>query len=69
MEEGEEGEEAPAEEEKESVLDSLSAGNSELLEKIKGMTLMQASELIKAAEKTFNIGDQEEEEEAAATEE
>ena len=62
--------EAPAaEEEKESVLDSLSAGSAELLDKIKGMTLMEASELIKAAEKTFNVGPKDDaDDEADATE-
>ncbi len=49
-------EEAPAEEAAASVLDSLSAGNAELMEKIKGMTLLEASELIKEVESTFDVG-------------
>ena len=56
----EEGEEAPAEEapaeDAGSILDSLSGLPAELLEKIKGMTLLDASNLIKEAEKTFNVG-------------
>lgn len=55
----EEGEEAPAEEapaEEGSILDSLSGLPAELLEKIKGMTMLEASELIKEAEKAFNVG-------------
>ena len=57
-------EEAPAEENKESVLDSLSAGNADLLDKIKGLTLLEASELIKEAEKAFNVGPKDDEDDA-----
>ena len=52
-------------EEKESVLDSLSDTNAELLEKIKHMTLMEAADFIKQIDSTFNFGDEDEEEEAA----
>ena len=59
-------EEAPAaEEEKPSILDSLAGAPAELLEKIKGMTLLEASELIKEAEKTFNVGPKTDDEEAS----
>ena len=72
MEEGEDApvEEAPAEG---SILDSLSGLPAELLEKIKGMTMLEASELIKEAEKAFNVGagadSDDAEEEAPAAEE
>ena len=52
-------------EEKESVLDSLSDTNAELLEKIKHMTLMEAADFIKQIDSTFNFGDEDKEEEAA----
>ena len=48
--------EGTAEEEKESVLDSLSAGNAEMLDSIKGMTLVEAAALMKEIESTFNVG-------------
>ena len=48
--------EAPAaEEEAASVLDSLSAGNAEMLEKIKGLTLLEASQHIKEVDSTFGL--------------
>ena len=60
--------EEPAEEEKPSVLDTLDGVPAELLESIKGMTLLDASNLIKEVDKTFGLTkeDEEEEEEAAA---
>jgi len=57
--------EEAAEEEKGSVLDSLSDGNAALLETIKGMTLMEVADLIKEVDNTFHFGDEDEEEEAA----
>ena len=58
-------EDAPAEA---SVLDSLSDGSAEMLEKIKGLTLLEAAELIKDVEDTFGLGPKEEEEEEAEAE-
>ena len=55
----------------ESVLDSLSPGNAEILETIKGLTLTEVAALIKDAEKTFGTGPKgadDEEEEAPAEE-
>ena len=50
-------EDAPADEPAAtSVLDDLSPGNAEILEAVKGMTLLEASELIKEVESTFNVG-------------
>ena len=50
-------EEAPAaDEEKGSILDSLAGMPAEVLDQIKGMSLMDVSSLIKDAEKTFGVG-------------
>ena len=57
--------EAPEAEEKSSVLDSLSGVPAEMLETIKGMTLLEVSELIKAAEETFETLPKTDDEEAA----
>jgi hypothetical protein len=63
-------EEAPADEEapKESVLDSLSEGNAEMLETIKGLTLAEAAALCKEVETTFDLGPKDEAEEEVAAE-
>ena len=57
-----EGEEAPAEEAASSVLDDLSSGNAELLEQIKGLTLVEAAALIKEVDSTFGLTKEDEEE-------
>ena len=65
-------EEAPAEEapaEEGSILDSLSGVASDVLEKIKGMTLLEATELIKEAETTFDVGPKSDDDDDAPAEE
>ena len=61
----------PEAEDKPSVLDTLSESNAAILEQIKGLTLVEAAELIKQCEETFHGGDEDEaaDEEAPATEE
>jgi hypothetical protein len=61
MEDDEPAEEAAAEE-KPSVLDSLSGAPADVLEKMKGMTLMEAAELTKEAEKVFGLVDDDDDE-------
>jgi hypothetical protein len=60
--------EAP-EEEKSSVLDSLSGSPAEVLELMKGMTLLEASTLTKEVEETFGLVDKDDDEEEAPAEE
>ena len=55
---------AEPEEDKASVLDSLSDTNADILEKIKHMTLMDAADLIKQIDATFH-GTEDEKDEAA----
>mmetsp|Transcript_11889 Transcript_11889/g.27029 ORF Transcript_11889/g.27029 Transcript_11889/m.27029 type:complete len:90 (-) Transcript_11889:153-422(-) len=54
--------EEAAAEEKPSVLDSLSGAPADVLEKMKGMTLMEAAELTKEAEKVFGLVDDDDDE-------
>ena len=61
---GGEAEEAPAEApaDEKSILDDLSGVPAEMLEKIKGMSLLDISALSKQVEETFNLGPKDEEE-------
>ena len=67
-EDGDADDAAPAAEDEPSILDSLSALPAELLDKIKGMTMMDATELIKKVDSTFGVGDSKTEEEESAEE-
>ncbi|EOD40634.1 hypothetical protein EMIHUDRAFT_251065 [Emiliania huxleyi CCMP1516] len=63
------GEDAPAAEEEPpaaSVLDDLSGVPAEVLETVKGLTLLEAAALIKEVDATFKVGDYKEEDEEAA---
>lgn len=60
--------EPAVEDEKASVLDDLSPGNAEILEQIKGLTLLEASALIKEVESTFNVGPKSDDDDAEADE-
>ena len=66
---GEAAEEAPAADDSAvSVLDSLSAGNAEMLEKIKGLTLVEAAALIKEVDSTFGLNKDDDDDDAPAEE-
>lgn len=62
--------EPPADEGESSFdLDSISDDNKALMEKIGGMTLMDAAALIKEVESTFNVGPKSDDGEGEAIEE
>lgn len=55
--EGEAAAEEPAAEEKEgSIFDTISALPAELIEKIKGLTLLEAKDLIEDVDNAFGVG-------------
>ena len=55
--EGETAAEEPAAEEKEgSIFDTISALPAELIEKIKGLTLLEAKDLIEDVDNAFGVG-------------